>query len=603
MSAPFLKYGLEWQPGTSALDIELDMIRMYSTHPATFARRGQGLFYHYRAAMLAAWPEDYHHRWTDLILKTYLEERLMVVTGARDTGKTRTISKIGLLDYWAWPEDTLILMTSTTVQGLELRVWGDIKNLFRRARERFPDLPGNVVDAKHGLFTDDLSKDKDNEDVRVMNKGIIGIPMISSQNEYQGMALKNFAGIKQRRRRLFGDELQFISTDYLKALDSLDAGDFKAGFLGNPIADNGKALDKVSEPKDGWGSQGEITKTTTWRNKYNGVTINLVGTDSPNLDPETKNQFIGLISQRDADTVAARPGGKDSVEWWSLIMGVRKAGVISDRVLTVEMIEQCGGFKDCIWSQEPSLKVYGVDAGFGGDPCVATYLECGQEVGGKEVMVFAEQFIIPITLSGGTTAEDQIAYRVKADCARFGVPASNVFVECGMRATLAVSLGRIFDPAINAINFGGPATERPVSNDMFVFDEKTRQRRFKTSYEHYSKFVTELAFAVRQVVESGQARKFPRQAAEEFQRRETRFVYGDRHELETKAEYKLRNSGESPNFSDSTMIAVEGARRLGFVIQRINVPAATQSADGDWLAIERDKHRAIMRKTQLAYDR
>jgi hypothetical protein len=1080
MSALFLKYGLEIEPGASSLDVELGMIRSYSLAPRIAAKYGQGLFHHYRAAMSAAWPEDDHHRWSDLILKTYLEERITVITGPRDcvsgdtripdpitgeqptiaelcerqvaptvmtvngpeqaeipflkgtaelfevtcangsrfkatkrhfvstpsgfvavaslapwqaihsvlpafppsiagrgpsiraasgrrclhclsaftafrpgwlfssaqytahetlvesvksigcgffydlevprshhyfaegfihhnSSKTRTISKIGLLDYWAFPEDTLILMTSTTVQGLELRVWGDIKNLFRQARERYPDLPGNVVDAKHGLFTDDLSKDKDNEDVRVMNKGIIGIALINSSNEYQGSQLKNFAGIKQRRRRLFGDECfpagtmvdtlagqcpiesivpgdlvlsavgpskvigsqfrsteklvrvhcqdgravsctpdhkfltqkgwekacnlsemhyimspyeamrvlrkklpitargnavlhqilrdeispqptgdqghvfegaergaraktgvgdeagpsndreqsdeqpgepcqsgcgdtsigclsksqgrqwdwsnesrmaayanvpggslefrhqdgqverkrdssgvqsrsgisereagyrsrwpmphelgqsegerpqerripcgawverveiqkqgdprfpatgansrgcrvhnlqveghpsysvhgllvhncQFISTDYLKSLDSLDKGDFKAALLGNPIASNGKALDKVSEPKDGWGSQGEITKTMTWRNKYNGVTVALCGIDSPNFDPDTLNRYDYLINQKDVDTVAARPGGKDSAEWWSLIMGIRKAGVISDRVLTVEMVERWGGFGDCIWSQEPSLKALGVDAGFGGDPCVATYLECGQEVGGKEVMVFAEQWVIPITLSGDMgTAEDQIARRVKSDCARLGVSDSNVFVECGMRATLAVSMGRIMSPAINAINFGGPATERPVSNDMFVFDEKTKQRRFKTSYEHYSKFVTELAFAVRQVVESGQARKFPRQAAEEFQRRETRFVYGDRHELETKAEYKLRNGGESPNMSDSCMIAVEGARRLGFTIQRINVPAQHEGADNDWLAKELQKHRQIVRKSSLSY--
>ena len=109
------------------------------------------------------------------------------------------------------------------------------------------------------------------------------------------------------------------------------------------------------------------------------------------------------------------------------------------------------------------------------------------------------------------------------------------------------------------------------------------------------------AFAVRQVVESKQARRFPRLAAEEFQRRETRFVYGDRHELETKAEYKLRNGGESPNFSDSCMIAVEGARRLGFVIQRINVPAQHDGEQDRWLEKELDKHRALVRKTSLSY--
>jgi hypothetical protein len=598
-----LKYGLDWRLDTSPLQVELEMIQMAVLCPEQFAESGRGLFYHYREAMTLAWPEDDHHRWSDLILETYLAERITVITGPRDSSKTRTISKIGLLDYWAFPEDTLILMTSTTMDGLEMRVWGDIKALFRRARERFPDLAGNVVDAKHGLFTDDLSGDKDSEDIRVMNKGIKGIPLLSNQNEYQGMVLKNFAGIKQRRRRLFGDELQFISPDYIKVLDAMDKGDFKAGLLGNPIANNGKALDAVSEPKEGWGSQGEITKTTTWRNKYGGVTINLVGIDSPNFDAATKNCYPYLIDQGDVDRVAARPGGKESVEWWSLIMGVRKAGVISDRVLTVEMVELCGGFKPCIWAQEPGLRVYGVDAGFGGDPCVATPIECGGEVGGQQVIRFLEQKVIPVRVGVAVTPEDQIATFAKADCAMLGVPDANVFVECGMRATLAVSFSRIMSPAVNAMNFGGTATQRPVSNDLFVYDEKTKARRLKTCYEHYSKFVSELAFMVRALVEARQARDFPLQAAEEFQRRETRFVYGDRHELETKAEYKARNQNQSPNHSDSVMIAVEGARRLGFVIESAPVPGGAQKPkDDNWLEKELEKHRALVRKTEMAYE-
>jgi hypothetical protein len=597
-----LIYGLIWPDDIPPMDVELQMIAMATTSPDVFSEFGKGLFYHFTTAMALAWPEDDRHRWSDLILQTYLAERISIITGPRDSGKTRTISKIGLLDYWAFPEQTLILMTSTTIQGLEMRVWGDIKNLFRRARDRWPDLPGNVVDAKHGLFTDELSKDREDDDIRVMNKGIIGIPLLNSQNEYQGMALKNWAGIKQTRRRLFADETQFVSVDFLKVIDAMDKGDFRCALLGNPIAMNGKALDAVSEPKEGWGSQGEITKTTTWRNKYNGVTINLVGIDSPNFDEATRNHYPYLIDQKDVDSVAARPGGKDSVEWWSLIMGVRKAGVISDRVLTVEMVELCGGFKSCIWSQTPSLKVYGIDAGFGGDPCVSTFIECGGEVGGQEVILFREQKIIPVRVGVGVTAEDQIATFAKADCNMLGVPDANVFVECGMRATLAVAFSRIMSPAVNAINFGGPATQRPVSNDLFVFDEKTKARRLKTCYEHYSKFVSELAFMVRALVEAGQARGFPLLAAEEFQKRETRFVYGDRHELETKAEYKQRNQNQSPNHSDSVMIAVEGARRLGFVIESAHPGDAPKTtADEDWLEKEIARHREIMRKTEISY--
>lgn len=597
----FIKYGMMWQDTYHPVEIERYCIRRDGEWRSPIGTKcGAGLFTHYRNLMSLLWPGDDHHRWSDLILKSWLEERILVVMGCRDSGKTYVISKCVLIDYWAYPEETLTLMTSTTIQGLENRIWGTIKRLWRIAREHYGKLEGVVVDAKHGLFTDDISE---NAELRDMNKGILGIPILSSQDEFLGSALRNFAGIKQTRRRLVGDELQFIHPDYLKTLDAFDKGDFKGAFAGNPIANNGKALDKISEPEAGWNSLGEVTKTKTWRNKYGGLTINLVGIDSPNFDPETKDKFPYLVDQSDVDSVSKRPGGKDSVEWWSLIMGIRKAGAISDRVLTVELVELCGGFKDVVWSMEPPIKGYAIDAGYGGDPCVATYFECGQEAIGRQnqnVMAFGEPKIIPIQLSTGQTAEDQIAEFVRDDIAALGVPDSNVFVECGMRATLAVRMSQVVGLGINAINFGGPATQRAVSNDLFVFDEQTQQRRLKTCYEHYSKFVSELAFSVRELVQSKQARRFPRLAAEEFAKRLTKFVYNDRHEIESKVDYKARNSGESPNFSDSTMIAVEGARRLGFVIERL-ADGTSRPQTSDWLDAEIRNQKQERRKNELTY--
>lgn len=595
-----LKYGAYWEDTAPPLEIERACIRLGGRWlNESGIECGAGLFQHYRNMETLIWPEDYHNRWTDWMLEILLSERISVFAGSRDSGKTRRVSKWALMDYWCFPQETLILMTSTTAAGLELRVWGDIKSLWQRGVDRYPQLEGHPVDAKHGIFTDDLG---DRAEIRDQRKGIIGIPVMTSEGEYQGMALKNFAGIKQRRRRLIGDELQFLSCDYLKVPDAMDDGDFKGVFLGNMIADNGKALDRVAEPKDGWKSIGEIKKTTAWRNKYNGITLNLVGIDSPNLDPETKGHFPGMLTQESIDRAAERPGGKDSLEWWSLIMGVRKSGVVSDRVLTVDMIQNAGGFADVIWSVSPGMKICSCDAGYGGDECVNTYIECGTEVGGIEVIKFGEQRVIPVLLSSPVSPEDQIAIATKADCDERGIPYENVFFEAGMRATLAVSFARIIGPQTNAVNFGGPATDRPVSNELFVFDEKTQQRRPKKCSEHYSKFVTELAFSVRAVVESGQARSFPMQAAEEFQKRKWRFVYGDRYELETKVEYKERNQNKSPNWSDSLMIGVEGARRLGFQIQRLADPDVVPVAADEWLDKEISAQRKFAQRNELSYD-
>lgn len=593
-----IKYGLSWKDGTPAVEIERHCIRHGGKWTVGGVEVGEGLFHHFKAMQSLLWPEDDHHRWSDLILKTIIEGRISVICGCRDSSKTRTVSKWALCDYWCWPNDSLFLMTSTTSQGLEMRVFGDIKSLFERALERCPWLEGNVVDSKRGIFTDNVSDDMDVKKSRDMRKGFIGIPCMTSEGEYAGMALKNFAGIKQKRRRLIGDELQFMSCDYLKVLDSMDKGEFKAVLLGNMIAENGKALDRVSEPINGWDTVDDSPKTKVWKNKYNGITVNLCGPDSPNFDDDTKDKYPYMLSQSDIDSVSARPGGKDSVEWWSQIMGLRKVGVVSDRPFTVNDVRNNKGFEPVIWKTTPQRGL-AIDAGYGGDDCVKTVFYWGTDVEEIDVIAFMEQSVYPVLISSKITPEDQIATAAKADCLKWNIPYENVFIEAGMRATLAVSFGRILAPSINAINFGGSATERPVASDLFVKDEKTGQRRLKTCLEHYSKFVTELVFAVRDAVICGQTRLFPMRAAEEFQRRKWRYVYGDRYEIETKLEYKERNASKSPNDSDSIMIAVEGARRRGFKISN----ARKDDLDGytglDWLRERSQKNREMLASKQL----
>jgi hypothetical protein len=615
------KYGTRFDSSVHPLEIERYCIRQGGLWVDQNGNKcGAGLFHHYSELEKILWPEEYTNRWTDWMLRLILTERIIVLGSCKDSGKTRRVSKWALMDYWCYPDTTLFVMTSTTNRGLEMRVWGDIKSLWKRAYDRFDWLEGSPSDSKHGIFSDKLD---DTAQVRDMRKGIIGVPTKTSEGAYDGSALTEFVGIKQQRRRLIGDEMQFIPQAYLKVLFAMNAGDFKGVFCGNMLADNGMALDAIAEPEGDWGSEGEITKTTQWRNKYGGVTLNMVGTDSPNLDPETKNKFPGMMTQDAIDQVAKMPNAKETAEWWSQILGIRKSGVISDRVLMIRDIRTNHGFDDVIWADEPK-KGLAIDAGYGGDDCVKTIFEYGEEVSGRQVLVFREQSVYPISIISTTTPEDQIANQSKADCDKHGIDYSAVFIEAGMRATLAVSMGRILSPAINAINFGGSATERPVNNDLMIFDERTQQKRLKTCYEHYSKFVTELAFAVRDLVLCGQARLFPMAAAKEFQNRKWEFVAGDRYQLETKLEYKERNSSRSPNDSDSIMIAVEGARRLGFQIERLpteeQIPTITiMGADGkevtmtmpgykpkpkgdDWLHDEVESQNKFERKTELSYD-
>jgi hypothetical protein len=111
--------------------------------------------------------------------------------------------------------------------------------------------------------------------------------------------------------------------------------------------------------------------------------------------------------------------------------------------------------------------------------------------------------------------------------------------------------------------------------------------------------VTELWFSVRQVVVSRQMRQLPEEVAQEFFMREWEKVSGDRYELETKDDMKERLN-QSPDLADWLAIAVEGARRLGFPIEKMS-EAGAEEEDQYWLEKEVEAHRKQQRKRELSY--
>jgi hypothetical protein len=330
-----------------------------------------------------------------------------------------------------------------------------------------------------------------------------------------------------------------------------------------------------------------------------GLTINLDGRDTPNND-EPKNRFPYLITQEDIDRTANRRG-KDSAEYWTQVIGKRKAGLNAKRVLTRQMCLNFGAFNPVIWSGSATTRLYAIDASYGGDRCVAGDAEFGEDVNGRLVLSFGVPLEIPITINTKKDgeAEDQIAGFVKRDSEQKIVPASNIGFDSTGRGSLGTSFGRIGMTQVNPVEFGGSATARPVAEGIFVFDDKLRAKRLKRCDEEYSKRVTEYWFAVRHVVESKQCRSMPEICAEEFGMREWYRVKEHRIEIEPKEDTKTR-MGCSPDYADWACIIVEMARRLGFTIDGL-VDEQAETEDDEWLRREIEKHRAQMRKTELSY--
>ena len=586
------KYGVLWPADASDLEIEMSCIRKGGRWTAKGRECGEGLSFHYEAMRHCIWPELDDHRWNSVCRDEIVKNKITVLMGPGSSGKTHAAAWTKLCEYLCFPENTLVLVSSTDIRGLRLRVWGEINMLWDKAKERFPWLPGHLIDSKLAICTDDLDEEK----ARDLRKGIIGIPCIQN-GKFVGLG--KYAGIKQARIRLIADEAQFMGSAFLSAFANLDKNaDFRAVVLGNPN-DPLDPLGKAAEPLDGWTGHLEPDKTSTWDTRFmSGRCVNLIGTDSPNFDFDGPTRYPYLISREKIEnTLSFFP--RDSVEYYSQCVGAMKIGVLAKRVITRDLCRQfhaCEG--DVKWAGTGLTRIYALDAAYGGDRCVGGLAEFGIDTAGRQMLVLHPPYIIPIRVGTDLIAEDQIAERVKTDCIALGIPADNMFHDSTGRGSLGTSLARSWSAMTNPVEFGGTPTERPVCLDLYINDPKTHAKRLKLCNEHYSKFVTELWYSVRYTIEADQLRGLTEDVMEEGCMREWEDVNGKK-KLETKEDMKER-TGRSPDLFDWLSIIVEGARRRGFNIKRM-ANADSVAANLDWLDSLRDKAKAHREAGQLDY--
>ena len=606
----FPKYNLLWPAVYDPASLEIEMIKRGGQWKMkNGGTAGHGLFYHYKALQTLLWPEDSHNRWSDLMLKTILAKRIIPIQGPKDSGKTHSaLAKYGLTDYFCFPDNTLVIISSTELRGLEYRVWGDLKNLFQRARERFDWLPGHMLDSKHAICTESLTEEEfSNKDPtaakrgRDMRKGIVCIPCMSAGGSWVGLG--KYVGMKQERRRLLADEVPLMKDGFLESVSNMNSRDFKGVFCGNPIG-IGDPMDRIAEPKNGWGTEGDVSKTTTWENKWiDGLTIQLVGTDSPNFDqsqdPEPK--YPWLINQKSIENTIAF-FGMDSPNYFKDCLGVRNASLDQWRVITDKMCRQFGAYDQALWMNTKRTHIYGLDAAYGsigGDRCIGLHLEFGEGADGRMIMLPHQPTLIPVSVKESRLPEDQIADFVKADCERLGIPPENVYYDATGRGSLGTSFARIWSAYVNPVEFGGSPSNRPVTADFWILDKDTGKKRLKTCAEHYSKFVTELWYATRLIIESRQMREMPKCLVDEGKRRNWQFVRGDKTEIESKKDMKER-CGYSPDQYDAFVTAVEGARRQGFLIHKFQATDAPVVLD-DWKKKLLQRRDSIRSRGQLIY--
>lgn len=206
-SGKFKKYGVWWSPYTDPLKMELEMIRHGGKWTKSDGEEaGEGLFSHYRKFQEIAWPlkiwerGPFKNHWAEKCLEVYLNHTYIGAMGSAGSGKSDSFGGNVLTDWYAHSEYTTVLVSSTDLKSLELRIWGMIKKYHRAAKEGHPWLPGYLIEGKQMLTLDPRDDASDGRDFK---NGIIAV---ACKKGSQFVGLGPLIGIHNKRVRLLADE-------------------------------------------------------------------------------------------------------------------------------------------------------------------------------------------------------------------------------------------------------------------------------------------------------------------------------------------------------------------------------------------------------------
>ena len=570
--------------------IEAEMVRRGGYIMSGGVKYGCGKYHHFKAAMTALWPHFDWHIWSDLLIKTFSENQEVGIMGPGSSGKTYTSAAFGLCTFYIYPTGTSIIMSSTTREGLQLRIWGSIKELHNKAKARREWLPGRVIESRFILTSSD--QDAEAQDFR---DGIIGV---ACKVGGTFVGLSNYVGLKNDRVMLIADEASLMSRGFLDSVANLRKNpEFKLIAMGNP-KDRNDALGVVCEPHStmgGWEGIEYLEQTRTWKTRApGGVAVQLCGYDTPNAKfPKGTNPYRGIITpeqiQADLDYY-----GRDSLQFSMMNLGLLPRDGGTRRVVTMSLCEQNQAFDEIAWQGADKItRIIGIDAaysGIGGDRCVMTDLQYGPDATGRIVLAFAEApIVIPVTAVKAQQAEEQIAEYVLLYCKQRNIPPEQVGFDSTGRGTLMSAFARLWSPQVVPIEFGGRPTDRPV-----------RKGDPKTEREAYGKMVTALWYSSRLLIESKQLRKLPREVAEEGSMREWGISRTGLIDVEPKNKTKER-MGRSPDLWDSFVVALEMARRTGFEIAGGQGVGIVKRQTPKWLTRLSDKRRTMETEHSLTY--
>lgn len=537
------RYGFFWpKRGNYTLtDIELHCFLVGRTEE----KGGLGKYQHARNAVDLLWNSDSKNPgfiWTPEAEKMTLEacrNKYLGICGASSCGKSHWAGMWALLNFYAAPTKTMVLVTSTSITAAKQRVWGSVQNLWNKLPVHYRKM-AKMVGSNGILRYNEVDDDKAQTDTR-------GITLVAAEAKQDKDAVQKLIGRKQERMFLLLDEHADISKSTNTAAKSnlVNNPEFQCVSMANP-KDTFDAFGDFCKPLEGWSSINETSME--WKIR-NGKVIRFDALFSTNYI--TGVQKYSFQPSRETIEEAREEFGENSMAFYRMYRGFFPPTGSTDSIYNAIDLMACPQTRP-EWGKIQPQRCAGLDVSFtsGGDKTILTILEVGYDKEGKHVVDFiaAESLKENIMLKDETRTL-QICAQVKALLEKHKVPFRNfAYDSTGGGAPFGDALALVLGSReLLPVQFAGKASDRCG-----------RGTDRRPAHERYDSKMSEIWYQGVEFVRGKQIHRLPDDIMSQMTQRTYRLGARGRVVVLPKSEMKL-TAGRSPDAAESFFLALEAA--------------------------------------------
>jgi hypothetical protein len=560
------KYGLLFPVSWSAFDIELYCFRAQRT----VEQGGLGQAEHFWRATSYCWGANNPVRnttkyfirnpWSEDIIEELCVNTYLAVGGAAGSTKSETCAMWLLIKYLSNARKFLGVVMSTSLKEAKRRIWGSMVDFVTAVPNHM--LPLKVLNSM-GMIRYESPTYTANDRAC--------LTLVAAEKSKEREAIGKLIGMHQYEVGVIGDELSELPESILEY--ALPGGNLSSNpkffFVGlsNPNS-YFDSFGKFWEPKDGWTSV--TVDSYRWDTKY-GSGLHFDALKSPNIPfikYTTPDGVSFLPTAEKVEAAKEAEGGENSLRFWRMLRGFMSPVGQEDLIYSGPDIVKYRGTEPAVWGDTPLIRVAALDPAFvnGGDRIILYFGTIGRDKNGQLVLQYDDFIELRIDATSKEEPAFQIAKQFKEQCEKRDIPPSHAAVDnTGGGGPFCDVVATIWSPEILRVNFGGRASERPVS----LTDSRP-------STERYYNKVAEIWYSGKELLRQGQLKGISPKLAEEMTLRHygttgaKKLIY-----VESKADMKLRMQ-RSPDIADAAFILVDLCReRFGLSF----LPAAKPNED------------------------